>query len=775
MRHHKHFHKRQDGKNGWDEIVEGAKDLNPSSNDDDRTAKVVAKSPEVVFKTVFKTMEPTFTGKVAGWSTVGAEDEPETRIATNATPTADKTTTQKAVQAQTEPTATARPESETKTEKTVDKTTVAMVAPPVSRPADKTSSETSLPESVLPTKSIDLSSESTLAMATNQPSASDDATGTLGLGASNGVSATSATAPTSSTAELNAEGSSSSTGAKAGIAFGVLGGILIVGLLVWFLFNKRRNQMKQQQLEDDEKPNGAFGGRPASVHEKPVREPVEERPVSIQSTRTSATAPRLSLRPVTQFMPTFNDRRSSKGPAMALAVGSANQNNSENEQQGPPTGNSNHQDNPFTDTAERTQSPTSPNSTPGLNQPSNPFDAPENVVGVATTTNSRPQSSQSSAIGTAVASAPAPAPAPTPESANVDAAAGTTTGVTAGAANLTTAAAGVGLARKASIRKESPAPLDLTRPMPMSPILPSPAGTEFSMSELAPGQSPGPSQSAAAIAAAGGPAATVVYRVQLDFNPTLEDEMELKAGQLVRLLHEYDDGWALCIRLDRSQQGAVPRTCLSTRPVKPRSAGPAGSPRTGPPVIPNSPGPRGPPRGPPQGPPRGPPRGPPNGPPGMRPMTPQGGPYSRPESPGMRPTRPMSPAGRPQSPAGMPPGMRPQSPATGRPMGPPSGRPGPPPGGRPGPPPSGRPGPPPGGRPGPPPGGRPMSPGPRSQSPGPRQQRPQSPNGMNRRMTPPGPSPMNPNGGAPPQQQQGPPQGPPQAPIGRKPVPGQAY
>lgn len=38
---------------------------------------------------------------------------------------------------------------------------------------------------------------------------------------------------------------------------------------------------------------------------------------------------------------------------------------------------------------------------------------------------------------------------------------------------------------------------------------------------------------------------------------------------------------ALCIRLDRSQQGVAPRTCLSTRPVKPRPAG-SGSPRGAP-------------------------------------------------------------------------------------------------------------------------------------------------------------------------------------------------
>ncbi|KAI1089039.1 hypothetical protein F5B19DRAFT_390197 [Rostrohypoxylon terebratum] len=83
---------------------------------------------------------------------------------------------------------------------------------------------------------------------------------------------------------------------------------------------------------------------------------------------------------------------------------------------------------------------------------------------------------------------------------------------------------------------------------------------------------------------------------------------------------------------------------------------------------------------------------------------------------------------------------RPQSPATGRPMSPYGSRPASPASGR-------------------------MSPGPQAQSPGPRQQR---------RMTPPGPSLMNPNAGAPPQQQYGSvPQG--QGQVGRKPIPGQAY
>lgn len=34
-----------------------------------------------------------------------------------------------------------------------------------------------------------------------------------------------------------------------------------------------------------------------------------------------------------------------------------------------------------------------------------------------------------------------------------------------------------------------------------------------------------------------------VHRVQLDFAPSMDDELELRQGQLVRMLHEYDDGW----------------------------------------------------------------------------------------------------------------------------------------------------------------------------------------------------------------------------------------
>ncbi|KAL1848952.1 hypothetical protein Daus18300_013410 [Diaporthe australafricana] len=116
----------------------------------------------------------------------------------------------------------------------------------------------------------------------------------------------------------------------------------------------------------------------------------------------------------------------------------------------------------------------------------------------------------------------------------------------------------------------SPAPFDLALSRELRTVPPSSAGTEFSMHEVESGQALEPSAGAAEIAAAGVPSDTTVYRVTLDFKPTMDDEMELHIGQVVRLLHEYGDGWALCIHLDRSKQGVVPRTCLSTRPVEPR-------------------------------------------------------------------------------------------------------------------------------------------------------------------------------------------------------------
>lgn len=408
------------------------------------------------------------------------------------------------------------------------------------------------------------------------------------------VSHTPTPTPTAQKAE---QGDGGDIAVKAGIVIGILGGIFVVFVLAWLIVRRRskKQEQRKQQMDDDEKLHGSLGGN--GLVERSV------------STKTSATAPRLSLRPVTQFLPNLNphphpDRRTSRGAVIALQPSpQMSRSHGTSAWERPSTANSsnysNHPDNPFADPSQRprvdpfgdhAQRPRTPAGRDNFQpRPVSPLSDDGMQVGTAITTNSPPRSS--------------------PMNSNPAA----------------------GLTRKTSIRQNAPQALDLTIPPPLDTIPPSPAGTEFSFTSVAPGQSPGFSSSAAAIAAAGGPSSSAVHRVQLDFKPTLEDEMGLRAGQLVRMLHEYDDGWALCIRLDRSQQGVVPRTCLSTRPVKPRPAN--GGPR-GPPVNPSGHYGRG-----------------PAHPQANRPMTPQGGPVHRPMSPAGQ-NGPRYHQGRPQSPNG---------------------------------------------------------------------------------------------------------------------------
>jgi len=334
---------------------------------------------------------------------------------------------------------------------------------------------------------------------------------------------TSTARPTATAATGETDSGEMSVAAKAGIVIGALAGILAVFVLVYCVFSMRRKklQKRRQQIEDDEKIHGPFADSAA------IRPPP----------KTPSKAPRLSLRPVTQFLPNFNtqaqaERRASRGIALTL-------NPVSNPTAGRPTGgsawerpgmrsatpNGDHRPgtsaslhpNPFHDNHRLPEEPVSPISSVGS------FDR---RVGLATTTDSIPEP-VSPIIGDAESDYG-------PRDANGHHALGVASSLT----------------RKTSIRKDIPKPLDLTKPpSPLYAVPPSPAGTEYSMHSMAPGQFPGPSASAAAIAAAGGPSQSTVHRVQLDFKPTLQDEMGLHAGQLVRLLHEYDDGWVCFSRL----------------------------------------------------------------------------------------------------------------------------------------------------------------------------------------------------------------------------------
>lgn len=514
---------------------------------------------------VYVTASATFEGPIAGYSTVG-EQAPSTT-----TPIAVKTTTP-AVAASKTPTKAS----------SVAPVVVASssVAPVVSDTAVLSSS---IPEvsssSELPTA---ISAPSTTIASSIALLAASTALSTSTPLIASAASATGSSPTSSSTSAASSSDEGMSAGGKAGIAIGLLLLIGAVLSIVLYVF-KRRKETKQAALADSEKQGDPFA------------DPSSARAPSI---RTNATAPRLSLRPVTQFIPNLMEKRASKGNALmtASAVPMSEKALPQTQQQRPDTNQSNNSANPFGDHA-KTIDTVNANGAPTLPDMTSPV-----VESVAHPPNANNGPMVGAAVGTAVAVTAAP-----------------------------------GLTRGASKRGNGPKPMDFTKAGPfMGP--PSPAGTEFSMSSESP-NTPTQTSTSAAIAAAGGPANSVVHRVQLDFKPSMDDELELRAGQLIRMLHEYDDGWALCIRLDRSKQGVVPRTCLSTRPVKPR---------------PQQNGPRTPP-------------GHPMGNQG-RPMTPNGQPGNPNRPMGPNPNRPMTPTGqrnpnRPMTPTGQGQG-RPRAPSS---------------------------------------------------------------------------------------------------------------
>lgn len=282
-----------------------------------------------------------------------------------------------------------------------------------------------------------------------------------------------------------------SGGAKAGLAIGV---ILMIGVLALILLCLRRMKSKKKsyQKTDDEK--AAFGAQHSPV-----------RAQSIRSTRTTATAPRLSLRPVTQFLPDLVTKRKSGNLLASTGGSSPNAQEQISEKPTSPTHPSNPV-NPFGPHAEISQGAALP--APVQHQPTNPFE-------------NHPENHDESSRGALSPPVQAPAPlriirTPTPEAVSVASAASVAASVAA--------LSNIGAARED--RYKAPNHLNVSPSRPISP-----AGTEFSISSVSTGY------------LAHAPPPSNVYRVQLDFNPSMDDELALQAGQLIRLLHEYDDGW----------------------------------------------------------------------------------------------------------------------------------------------------------------------------------------------------------------------------------------
>ncbi|KAJ9614473.1 hypothetical protein H2200_002610 [Cladophialophora chaetospira] len=517
-----------------------------------------------VYSIAYVTATPTFTGVIGGYTTLQGSDSSATE-----TSAAQESVTPSAVATSSESAA------ETSAQSVATPTSASLIAPAV---ASTTSAGI-----------IGSTNTGSVAAASNSAASSTD---------------------TSSSSSTSSGGLS--TGAKAGIAIGIIAIVGLVAIFLLWLLGKKRRQIEAQSGADNEKVAPAAG--------------VNSTEMATRSPPISATAPRISLRPVSRMLPEFmgasNKSRLSAGN-MLSTIGESDAASTRKTASPQPRG----------------PSPTQPRGL-GLasathssqdNNPSNPFADPQNPF--ADPEKQRVQAPAPLAIAPSASKSLPVAPA----------AAIVASGALAAATPLNPKLAA---AKPASAPAPGPVPARAPAPVATPAPVPAPVIAPVIAPQAAQSQTPSPASSAPAspalVGAAGPgpePAQGNVYRVLMDFAPSMEDELELKNAQLVRMLHEYDDGWALCIRLDRSQQGVVPRTCLAAKPSKPK---PSHLNQYARPI--------------------------PGGPP-PRPMSPAGGPMSRPMSPAGGPPRPMSPAGRSMSPMGRPmQGGRPMSPAGRRPV-----------------------------------------------------------------------------------------------------------
>jgi hypothetical protein len=347
-----------------------------------------------------------------------------------------------------------------------------------------------------------------------------------------------------------------STGAKAGLAIAIIAVIgIIAALLLWFLGKKRREKEAYSRADDEKT---TFGAK--SKNNYPSSTVVAGAGPAFGM--SSAKAPRLSLRPMSRMMPEFfggaGSRRSggnllntvsesgpsapAPAPAPVAAAGALRNMPPQQRSQSPLAYHQNQRpmaDNPFADP----QNPfADPEKSPAPLPKSEPSRAPQLPLGFMPTTNPQPAPSpverQPVPMNGPTPNPPYPTSSPNPYALGA-AAAG------AVVASAAAAAAASQAPKKQLSPREQPSEFHSTArdqppaqaPMTSAPVpAPNPApSTPASVAPLA----------VAAAVPSPGPDPTVgnVYRVLMDFVPSMDDELDLKTGQLVRLLHEYDDGW----------------------------------------------------------------------------------------------------------------------------------------------------------------------------------------------------------------------------------------
>ncbi|KUL88670.1 hypothetical protein ZTR_05177 [Talaromyces verruculosus] len=246
---------------------------------------------------VYVTASPTFTGAIGGYVT-----------GTSSTTTADPTTTagKGAPVAQSTKTSTT-----SKADKSSTTTTAAPETTTSSTQSTTSTSSTSLSD--LLTTSSDLSTTFATSSST-QSASSTSSTGT----AVDQFSSSTASATTSAAASAS---NGLTGGAKAGIAIGVLGGIgLIAGLVLFWLHKQRKNREEAAAAAAAAENEKFARSQPPPMTSAP---PPKSMGAYSSAPSTPATAPQVSLRPITQFNPMLTQPGGANPYAAGAAVGAA--------------------------------------------------------------------------------------------------------------------------------------------------------------------------------------------------------------------------------------------------------------------------------------------------------------------------------------------------------------------------------------------------------------------------------------------------------------------
>lgn len=418
-----------------------------------------------ILSVVYVTASPTFSGAVGGYTTLSTDvGDPTQQTATSvessqqsSTSNAEDTFTNISAQASSQAQSSATPaeQSSTQASSSIMPASTSAVGTSAQSNGAKASSTFA---SVVVASTTSITSMASISQSSASQSFADGA-------------ASQSTASSGANVSKSSDSTGMSSGAKTGLAIGILLAVALVAAGALFLYWKKKKAVDGDENSLDEKSGFGNSGSPMAGGL------FSERPSTGNTTTTAAVAPMLDLRPVSRMrfsqgnpLSTFNKPA---GPTAAagrsltpLQAGSAHEleASSVNEKA----------DNPFTD-------------------PINPFG-----------------DEQAAAVVAPVEAAPTLVPAPVPF-------------------------------------PDIPAPLSV----PGAAIAVGAAGiVGASAAMAAPGDhSPKLATVAAGPSAGQSASSNNVHRIQLDFKPSMEDELGLTAGQLVRMLHEYDDGWVSTLPL----------------------------------------------------------------------------------------------------------------------------------------------------------------------------------------------------------------------------------